>query len=429
MFALVDGNSFYASCEEVFRPDLKGRPIVVLSNNDGCVVAANRLAKSFGDIMYQPYFQMEKTLLNKGTAVFSSNYELYGDLSYRMHNLLAGYAVEQEVYSIDESFLNFSGMSQWDLTAYGYDIKQAVMKQLGLPVAVGIGASKTLAKAANNIAKKVKELKDVLSLSDLSETEQNYFLSNMEVSEVWGVGRQYSKRLKAINISTALDLKQSSAKKIRNQFSVVLERTVHELNGTPCQNMELIAPKKKEIVSSRAFSQMITDYESMQQAVSRYIARAAEKLRSQNGACKMVSVGITTNPFKHNSPQYHNWASTTLIYPSNHTGHLIERAGQCLKCIWKDSFEYKKAFVMLSDISDENIIQYDLFAETPRYSNSAQSSALMNVLDKVNTRMGKGICRMASEGVDNKIAWSMKRSKQSPRYTTHWNELPVVFIK
>ena len=429
MFALVDGNSFYASCEEVFRPDLKGRPIVVLSNNDGCVVAANKLAKSLGDIMYQPYFQMQKMLRQKNTAVFSSNYELYGDLSYRMHNLLGTFAIEQEVYSIDESFLNFSGMHRWDFSAYGHDIKKTVMQQLGLPVAVGIGSTKTLAKAANNIAKKVNVLKDVLAISDLSTMQQNHLLSNMKVSDVWGVGRQWSKRLQKINIYTALDLKLASAKKIRGQFSVVLERTVHELNGVPCQNMELIVPKKKEIVSSRAFSQMITDYESMQQAVARYIARAAEKLRAQHGSCKMVSVGITTNPFKHNSPQYHNWASTTLIYPSHHSGHLIERGKQCLQRIWKEGFEYKKAFVMLSDISEENIFQYDLFAAQPKYSHNPKASALMQVLDNVNSKMGKGMCRVAAEGMDGKIAWPMQRHKQSPRYTTHWDELPIAFVR
>jgi len=429
MFALVDGNSFYASCEEVFRPDLKGRPIVVLSNNDGCIVAANKLAKSFGDIMYQPYFQLAKMLNKKGTAVFSSNYELYGDLSHRMHTLLSTFAVEQEVYSIDESFLGFSGMQHWDLDAYGHEIKQTIKQHLGFPVAVGVGTSKTLAKAANNLAKKIDKLNGVLVISDLSESEQNTLLARMDVNDVWGVGRQWSKRLKSTGIETALDLKQVSAKKIRKQFNVILERTVHELNGIPCQDLELIIPDKQEIVSSRAFSQMITDYKDMEQAVARYISRAAEKLRKQKGVCKQISVGITTNPFKHNTTQYQNWASTSLIYPSHHTGHLIERGKQCLQRIWKEGFEYKKAFVMLSDISKQNVMQFDLFAQDPKYSNNAKADALMNVLDKINSRMGKGTCRIATEGMDNKIVWPMKRLKQPPRYTTHWNELPIAHIK
>ncbi len=429
MFALVDGNSFYASCETVFRPDLAGRPIVVLSNNDGCIVAANAQAKSFGNIMYQPYFKLAAMLKKKGTAIFSSNYELYGDLSYRMHSLLATFATDQEVYSIDESFLDFRGMKHWDLTSYGHEIKQTVQKQLGLPVAVGIGASKTLAKAANNRAKKVAGLQGVLDISSLAESEQCQLLSGMDIADVWGVGRQWTKRLKAIGIDTAQDLKQASAKKIRKQFNVILERTVHELNGIPCQDLELIIPDKQEIVSSRAFSRTITDYHDMQQAVARYIARAAEKLRKQKGTCKQISVGINTNPFQPNAPQYRNWGSTTLIYPSNHTGHLIERGKLCLQQIWKDGFEYKKAFVMLSDISNQDFVQYDLFADKPKYSNSAKANSLMRTVDKINTRMGKGTCRMASEGTDGKISWPMKRHKQSPRYSTCWNELPVAFIK
>ncbi|MCW9012764.1 MAG: Y-family DNA polymerase [Gammaproteobacteria bacterium] len=429
MFALVDGNSFYASCEAVFRPDLEGRPIVVLSNNDGCIVAANQQAKSFGNIMYQPYFQLAKMLEKQDTAVFSSNYELYGDLSCRMHALLGTFAPRQEIYSIDESFLDFRGMHHWDFMAYGQEIKQTMLKQLGLPVAVGIGSSKTLAKAANNRAKKIKVFDGVLALSDLSEAEQNKLLSGMDVADVWGVGRQWTKRLNSMGITTALHLKQMPAKKVRAQFGIVLERTVHELNGIPCQDMELIAPDKQEIVSSRAFSQPVTHYKNMQQAVARYIARAAEKLRNQKGSCKRVSVGITTNPFKSSTAQYHNWATTSLIYPSSHTGHLIERGKHCLDRIWEEGFEYKKAFVMLSDISDADIIQYDLFARQPKYSDSIKASALMHVLDKINTRMGKGVCRLASEGLDGQISWPMKRHKQSPRYSTCWKELPVVFIK
>lgn len=429
MFALVDGNSFYASCEIVFRPDIVNRPVVVLSNNDGCIVAANRLAKSFGDIMYQPYFKLEKFLKQEGTVVFSSNYELYGDLSHRMHTLLGSYATEQEIYSIDESFLDFSGMKNWDFTVYGQEIKQTVMKHLGLPVAVGIASTKTLAKAANNIAKKVEGLNHVLAISDLSVTEQNRFLSHMDVSDVWGVGRQWSKRLKSMGINTALELKQISPKKIRKQFNVILERTVMELNDVPCQNLELIAPDKQEIVSSRAFSKTITDYKAMQHAVSRYIARAAEKLRKQGGTCKRITVGINTNPFQKNIIQYHNSANTTLIYPSDNTSHLIERGKQCLKQIWRNDCEFKKTFVMLSDISKRGVIQYDLFAAKPKYSNNDKSEALMNVLDKINTRMGKGTCRMGAEGVDENIDWSMKRLRHSPRYSTCWNELPVAYIK
>jgi len=429
VFALVDGNSFYASCEAVFRPDIVNKPVVVLSNNDGCIVAANAKAKAFGNIMYQPYFKLEKFLEQENTVVFSSNYELYGDLSHRMHTLLGTYATQQEIYSIDESFLDFSGMSRYDFTAYGSEIKQAVMKHLGLPVAVGIASTKTLAKAANNIAKKNPELDHVLALSDLSVADQNRFLSRMDVSDVWGVGRQWSKRLKSMNINTTLDLKRASPKKIRKQFNVILERTVLELNDTPCQDLELIIPHKQEIISSRAFSKTITDYQDMQQAVSRYIARAAEKLRKQGSTSKRITVAINTNPFQKNVVQYSNSSSITLIYPSDNTSHLIDRGKQCLKQIWRNGCEYKKAMVILSDISNRGVIQFDLFADKPRFSNNDKSEALMNVLDKINTRMGKGTCRMAAEGINQKIDWSMKRLKHSPRYSTCWNELPVALIK
>ena len=430
MFALVDGNSFYASCEQVFRPDLIGKPIVVLSNNDGCIVAANQQAKAFGKIMYQPYFKLEKMLKQKGTAVFSSNYELYGDLSHRMHNLLASYAVEQEIYSIDESFLDFSGMRYFDFQDYGRQIKNTVQKQLGLPVAVGVGITKTLAKVANNRAKKLAHLDNVLAISDLSEVEQNQLLAGMPVNDVWGVGSRWTKQLNALGITSALQLKQTSSTLIRKRFSVVLERTVHELNGVPCQSLELIAPDKKEIVSSRSFSKMITDKHSMQQAVARYIARAAEKLRKQNGCCQQLSVGITTNAFKKDVPQYHNWANTRLITPSHDTGHLISQGKQCLERIWKEGFEYKKAFVMLSDISSsKDSVQHDLFAHEKNDLRTQKTDAIMNVMDAINIRMGKGACRIASEGLSGQTNWQMKRHKHSPRYTTQWRDLPVVYLK
>lgn len=429
MFALVDGNSFYASCEQVFRPDLRDKAIVVLSNNDGCIVAANKPAKALGDIMYKPYFQLAKMLQQHGVVVFSSNYELYGDLSQRMHHLLSSFAIDQEIYSIDECFLDFRGMEKWDFTEYAQTIKHTVKQHLGLPVAVGIGPSKTLAKAANNRAKKVDGFDGVLAWPDISVKEQDELLAGMTVQDIWGVGRQWSKRLQNHGIHTALELKRTSPKYIRKHFNVVLERTVLELNGVSCQALELITPDKQEIVSSRAFSEMITDYTGLHQAVARYVARAAEKLRKQHGVCKQVSVGITTNPFKANAPQYHNWASVRLIYPSNNTSLLINRAEYCLKRLWRDGYAYKKAFVMLSDIVDDNAFQADLFAASPRFTNNPKSEALMIVLDKINQRMGKGTCRLAAEGLDGKVSWPMKRHKQSPHYTTNWEELPCAYLK
>jgi len=429
MFALVDGNAFYAACEAVFRPDLKGRRVCVGSNNDGCLVAANAEAKALGNIMYQPLFQLEKLFQQNDVVVFSSNYELYGDLSQRMHTLLGTFATAQEVYSIDESFLDFTGMGLFDLQAYGQVIRRAVMKQLGLPVAVGIGATKTLAKAANRLAKTIPGWNGVLSFADLPTGEQDRLLASLPVSDVWGVGRRWTEQLQALGVTTALDLKQAPAQLIRRRFSVVLERTVRELNGIPCQDLELVTPDKQQIVSSRSFSQPVAYLEDMRQAVSRYAARAAEKMRRQGSTCRQVSVGIATNPFKPGAPQYHNWASTRLIHPSDHTGLLINRAKHCLQSIWREGFEYKKAYVMLSDIGSGQVRQFDLFAREAHYSNNPKATALMAVLDRINQRMGRGSCRMAAEGIDGQMQWPMIRRMQSPRYTTQWGELPVAYIK
>ena len=429
MFALVDANSFYTACETVFRPDLRERPVVVLSNNDGCIIAANRRAKSLGDILYRPYYQLEKMLAEQGTAVFSSNYELYGDLSQRMHHLLGSFSTKQEIYSIDESFLDMGDMRHYNLNRFGQEIKRSVMKQLGLPVAVGMGKTRTLAKAANHLAKKITPLAGVLSISDMPENKQNQLLSRMPVANVWGVGRRWARRLNALGIETALHLKQCSPEYIRQQFNVVLERTVYELNGIACQELELIPADKQEIICSRSFNRPIRDYSDMQQAIARYTARAAEKLRQQQGQCKQLSVGIYTNPFKQHGAQYSCWKSISLIHPSHHSGHLIERAKHCLHKIWKQGYEYKKAFVMLSDISKAGTLQYDLFAQKPAYSNNDKTDALMEVLDKINTRMGRGSCRMASEGLDNQCSWPMQRHKQSPRYSTCWNELATAYIR
>ena len=428
MFALVDGNAFYASCETLFRPDIAHLPVVVLSNNDGCVVAANARAKKLGDIMLQPYFKVRGILEKHQTAVFSSNYELYADLSQRMHSLLGSFAPQQEIYSIDESFLDFTGMTHWDLSAVGQQMKQAVQQQLGLPVAVGIGATKTLAKAANHLAKKQEALQGVLHLSapSLALQEIDQLLSAMSVANVWGVGRQWSGKLKQMGIQTACDLKYASRKNIRTKFGVVLERTVAELNGQVCQNLELIPTAKQQIISSRSFGEPVITYQAMRDAVAAYTSRAVEKLRQQNAVCKRIQVSIMTNAFRRQEAQYCNWASVSLIYPSAHTGHLIERATSCLNRIWRDGFAYKKALVMLTEISEVEVQQFDLFADHPRYSRNVQADSLMQVMDQINHKYGRGTLHSAATGQDRQADWQMKRSLHSPRYTTHWDELLLV---
>ena len=292
VFALVDANSFYASCEIAFNPKLEQRPVVVLSNNDGCIVAANHIAKAlakqfapkdFGrggyqsakptSMMFQPYFKLEGFFKRFNTAVFSSNYELYGDMSSRMHQLLATFAARQEIYSIDESFLDLSGMEKWNLTEYGHSIKRCIKQGLGLPVAVGIGPSKTLAKLANHLAKKTAAHQGVLDLTALAPPVVDMLLKQVAVGDVWGVGRKLSEQLNTLGIKTALDLKQANVKSLRKRFSVVMERTIMELNGQACLSLEDVAPDKQQILSSKSFGQAVKDYAYLEQAVASYTDR------------------------------------------------------------------------------------------------------------------------------------------------------------
>lgn len=445
VFALVDANSFYASCEIAFNPKLEQRPVVVLSNNDGCIVAANKIAKDlakqfaskdFGrggyqsakptSMMFQPYFKLQGFLKRFNAAVFSSNYELYGDMSARMHRLLGSFAARQEIYSIDESFLDLSGMQKWNLTEYGHTIRRTIKQGLGLPVAVGIGHSKTLAKLANHLAKKIDHYDGVLDLTALSEPSVNALLKQVEVGDVWGVGRQLSAQLKAMHIHTAYDLKTANVKTLRKQFSVVMERTVMELNNQSCLSLEEVAPHKQQIVSSKSFGQPVTEYAYLEQAVSSYTARAAEKLRRQQSTCQYISVYIRTNPFKEHEPYYSQHHTYGLVYPTDNTLLLVKMAKRALKHIYQPGLVYQKAAITLSDIQPKGALQLDVFAPNPKYSANPKSDALMETLDKINQRMGRGTIQLAAEGLHHKQHWQMRRNLCSPRYTTRINEILTV---
>jgi len=424
VYALIDGNSFYASCEAVFNPSLWDRPVVVLSNNDGCVVAANAKAKAIGPISFKPFYQVEKTLKQHNAAIFSSNYELYADMSARMHTLVGRYSPEQEIYSIDESFLNFTGMN-WNLTEYAHDLKSTVKRAIGIPVAVGIGHSKTLAKAANHLAKKHEDCQGVLDLSSMTEADVNRLLASMDVSNVWGVGRKLTPRLQALGINTAYDLKRMDRNWARTNFSVVLQTTVDELNGIERIQFDEVIANKQQIISSRSFGSLVTDLASMQKAVATYTARAALKLRKQQTQCMQLGVMITTNTFKDNSQQYSNWKTVNLNYPSNNTNELIHIAKQALQSIFKEGFKYKKAMVVLGDIQENTPIQTDLF--NPQHRDTGKDKKLMTLFDSINRRMGSGSVQFAAEGIKgigtNKQNWQMKRERLSPRATTRWAEL------
>ncbi|EKO3742174.1 translesion error-prone DNA polymerase V subunit UmuC [Vibrio metschnikovii] len=419
VFALVDCNNFYASCEKLFRPDLKDTPVVVLSNNDGCVVARSREAKSLGIKMGVPVFQIKSEMQRHGILAFSSNYALYADLSSRVMRTLEEMAPRVEIYSIDEAFLDLTGIeSAISLVEFGQQVRERIGHWIGITVCVGIAPTKTLAKLANHAAKKYPATQGVVDLTN--PDRQRRLLALVPVDDVWGVGRRLSKRLNALGITTALDLANASPRAIRDQFSVVLERTVRELNGESCIELEEIPPTKKQIVCSRSFGVKVTQFELLREAVCEYATRATEKLRKEQQQAKVLTVFIRTSPFKDNEPQYSNSASGELLIPSCDTRDFIELANHLLKRIWKDGFRYAKAGVMLSDFYDPGMFQPGLFDDVSTRSNSQQ---LMSVLDTIN-QSGAGKVFFAGQGL--KKDWSMKREHLSPAYTTRWDQLPRV---
>ncbi len=420
LYALVDCNNFYASCEKLFRPDLKDTPIVVLSNNDGCVVARSKEAKALGIKMGVPIFKIQDVLKQHGIVSFSSNYPLYADLSSRVMRTLEDMAPRVEVYSIDEAFLDLTGLeSIVCLSEYGQQIRHRISDWVGIQVCVGIAPTKTLAKLANHAA---KQYPATLGVVDLTKNErQRKLLNILPVDEVWGVGRKLSKRLNKLGIITALDLADSPIKMIRKHFSVVLERTVKELNGESCIAFEEAPPTKKQIVSSRSFGQRITTYQRLSEAITEYAVRAGEKIRKEKQKAKVVSIFIRTSPFKDNEPQYSNGASGQLTMPSDDTRDFIELALILLKRIWKDDYRYAKAGIMLSDFYPAYSYQPSLFDEA---STKNDGGNLMAVLDNIN-QSGLGRVFFAGQGINQKN-WAMKREHLSPAYTTRWSELPMV---
>ncbi|WP_213354520.1 Y-family DNA polymerase [Citrobacter freundii] len=418
MFALVDVNSFYASCETAFRPDLKGRPVVVLSNNDGCVIARNAEAKRAGVKMGDPYFKQKDLFRRYGVVCFSSNYELYADMSSRVMSTLEAMSPRCEIYSIDEAFCDLTGVRNCRvLQEFGQELKDAVYQNTGLAVGVGIAQTKTLAKLANHAAKKwQRQTGGVVDLSNLDR--QRKLMAALPVDEVWGVGRRISKKLEAMGIKTVLELADTDIRFIRKHFNVVLERTVRELRGEPCLELEEFAPVKQEIVCSRSFGERITDYDAMRQAICSYASRAAEKLRGEHQYCRFISTFVKTSPFALNEPYYGNSASVKLLTPTQDSRDIIAAATRSLDAIWKDGHRYQKAGVMLGDFFSQGIAQLNLFDDNaPRRG----SEKLMEVLDHLNAKEGKGALYFAGQGIQQQ--WAMKREMLSPRYTTRYEDL------
>ncbi|WP_456310431.1 translesion error-prone DNA polymerase V subunit UmuC [Serratia proteamaculans] len=418
MYALVDVNSFYTSCETVFRPDLRGQPVVVVSNNDGCVISRSAEAKALGIKMGAPYFKLKQELQRQHVHVFSSNYALYADLSERVMMLLTEMSPGIEIYSIDEAFINVAGVENcMPLETFGHQMRSRVLKETGLTVGVGIGPTKTLAKLANYAAKKWRRAGGVVDLSNVDR--QRKLLALVPVEEVWGVGRRISKKLNGMGIENALQLAESSLWVIRKNFNVVLERTARELRGEPCLGVEEFAPTKQQIMCSRSFGHRITDYEEMHQAICAYAERAAQKLRQEKQFCRFISVFLRTSPHAEGEVFYGNQASGTLLIPSNDTRDILRVATEALDRIWIEGHRYMKAGVMLGDFFSRGETQLNLFDE---YQPKPNSEALMQVLDELN-QSGKGKVWFAGQGIEK--SWAMKREMLSPAYTTRYADFPV----
>lgn len=422
LFALVDVNNFYVSCERVFQPKLEGLPMVVLSNNDGCAVARSAEVKALGIKTGTPWFQMEEIAKKHGIQAYSSNYTLYGDMSNRVVQVLRTFTPNLEVYSIDESFLRIETLlkSYSSPSDLGQTIKEKIKVTTGLPVCVGMGESKTLAKLANYLAKKHSQFSGVCDISTMPKEELYQWMTETPVGEVWGIGRQIAKRLQAMKIQTVFDLLQASPQLMRQQFGVVIERLCYELRGVSCLQLEEVAPAKQQIVSSRSFGQLVTSLTALTESVATHTARGAEKLRGQHSVTGALTIFIQTNPFKQNEPQHHQSISVPLSDPTDNTLTLTTAAIAGLKQIYQSGFRYKKAGVIFSLLADKPTVQQSLFDDIEV---KGKSAGLMKALDSINSRFGNAVIRSAATGTTQ--AWQMRSDKRSPNYTTRWDELPV----
>jgi len=411
MFALVDCNNFYASCERVFQPKLKNKPVVILSNNDGCVIARSNEVKALGIEMGQPYFQIKHMIKQHDIAVFSSNYTLYGDLSQRVMETLREFTSDVEVYSIDEAFCDLSGFSHYNLDEYCHLLRKKVKQWTGIPVSIGVAKTKTLAKTANKIAKKTN---GVLVLDKHDEISS--LLSKVDVGDVWGIGHQSTKLLNLYGVFTALDFANLPDHWIRKNMSIVGLRTAHELRGISCIPMEDAPKPKKSIIVSRSFGQPVTSLEGMIEAITSYTTRAGEELRSQELVAKHIQVMLTTNRFN-NDPYYSN--SITLDFPiaTSYTPELINYAVTGIKRIYRQGFRYKKCGLMMIGLTSQHEPQFDMFETQDR----EKQHSLMAALDTINNRWGSETLFYAGSGV--KKPWAMKRELKSNHYTTDWNDL------
>lgn len=415
--ALVDCNNFYASCERVFQPKLNGKPVVVLSNNDGCVIARSNEAKALGIEMGAPWHLNKEKFRRDGVVVRSSNYTLYGDLSARVVAVLRQFTPSLEVYSIDEAFLNLAGFEN-RLEPHAKLLRATVKQHTGIPVCCGIAPSKTLAKVANRIAKKDASHEGVHAI--MEERDQTAALAKLGLTDLWGVANRMERRLHELNIMTPLDLRDADPSHIRSHLGVVMERMVLELQGVPCVGLVEANPDNKSIIASRSFGQALTARHDVQAAVGGHVERAAEKMRRQGLATTLLRVFVMTNPFKPNEPQYNNSHAVKLPVASADTALLLRAASHCFRHIWKDGYRYKKAGVELHELSPADLVQGDLWANP----DTARTKVLMETIDSLNRNHGRGTLRFGATGFDNRAA--LRSQQRSPRYTTCWDDLLTV---
>ena len=418
MFALIDCNSFYASCEKIFRPDLKHRPIVVLSNNDGCVIARSPEAKKMGISMTQPWYQVKNQYLSKGGVVFSSNYEFYADISNRVMNVLSDLCPEIDIYSIDEAFLDLRTFRKnIDLVNFAYDCKKRIKDWIGVPVSIGIAPTKTLAKLANKVAKDDPRFDGVVILSEPRVIR--HFLKSMPIEKIWGIGRKLTAKLENIDIKTAYDLSQVDSRLIGDNFNVVLERTVRELKGQSCITLHDFMEPKKQIMVSRSFGKSIRSKSILSEAISFHASRAAEKLRYEKQKCRLITAFIRSNRFNTRVRQIYAAKSFELVHPTDDTRIIIKNANRILDQIFADGYQYAKAGILLSDFTNKYGYQMSLF---DKKRDEKMASRLMETVDYIN------LMEIAKIGFGNqgyRNTWRMKREIKSKRYTTKIEEIPI----
>jgi len=414
---LVDCNNFYVSCERIFRPDLARVPMVVLSNNDGCVVSRSNEAKALGVKMGQPWFECQPLAQAHGILAMSSNYALYADMSNRVMRILGEFSPNQEVYSIDESFVDLTGTP--NLREVSYAMRERVRTWTGMPVCVGIGPTKTLAKLANHVAKKHPRSQGVFNYNALTNAQKAALLKRIPVSEVWGVGRKLTQRLLAHGVETVLDLREAHIPSLRAEFGVVMEKTQRELQETPCIQLEEVSADKQQIIASRSFGSMVTDLPVLKDALSTFVANACAKLRAQNSQAAVIQVFLQTNRFRKDLPQYSPSLAVPLPQPTHDTLVVNRWADALCERMFREGYQYKKAGVMLSELSPVTHQQDDWLEASP-----PGHSKLMQALDHLNARYGRGAVKVSTQGAYQ--GWQMRQERKSPNYTTDWDDVPVV---